>query len=287
MIIDARTLAENERIPCDVCIVGTGPAAIALAGELAGTTLRVVLLESGGAEKLSGDTAESVAASSRIGNSKVKIARQMGGAANSWHVRTARTDRGIRLLPLAAADLDEKPWLPGSGWPLSHGELVGYCIRAQPSFGLPPLGYSVEDWEEPWARQLPLRSERVRTSIFQFGDARAFLNQGLDQLAASRNVAIHHHATVLELVTTEQAAHVTSVRVASRPGESFTVEAGCVVLAAGGLANAHLLLASDQVQPNGLGNAHDQVGRHLMDHPLLFGGDFVPSSSRLFGSMAL
>ena len=47
-------------------------------------------------------------------------------------------------------------------------------------------------------------------------------------------------------------------------------------LAGGGLANAQLLLASDHVQPNGLGNAHDQVGRHLMDHPLLFGGDFVP-----------
>ncbi len=164
---------------------------------------------------------------------------------------------------------------------------MGYCIRAQPSFGLPPLGYSVVDWEEPWARQLPLRSDRVRTSIFQFGDARAFLSQGLHHLGASRNIAIYHHATVLDLLTTDEAARVTSARVASRPGESFTVEAGCIVLAGGGLANAQLLLASDQVQPNGLGNAHDQVGRNLMDHPLLFGGDFIPSSSRLFGSMAL
>ncbi len=53
-IIGARTLADNEHIQCDVCIVGAGPAALALAGELAGTTLRVVLLESGGGEKLTG-----------------------------------------------------------------------------------------------------------------------------------------------------------------------------------------------------------------------------------------
>jgi choline dehydrogenase-like flavoprotein len=44
-----------------------------------------------------------------------------------------------------------------------------------------------------------------------------------------------------------------------------------VVVAAGAIESARLLLASgNEREPNGLGNAHDQVGRHLQGH--LYGG---------------
>ncbi|MBM6596354.1 GMC oxidoreductase [Microvirga pudoricolor] len=287
MMVDARELNDKTRIACDICIVGAGPAALALASELSGTNLRVVLLESGGPEKPAGETADAVSPPSRIGNSKVKIARQLGGSAHAWHIRTSRSRSGVRLLPLAAADLEARPWIPGSGWPLSHNDLMGYCIRAQLAFGLPPLGYSVQDWEEPWARQLPLSSHRVQTSIFQFGDAQAFLGEGLRRLSISDHTIIYHHVTALELLTSTDASHVTGVRAASSAGKSLTVEAGYVVLAGGGLSSAGLLLASDAVQSGGLGNRHDNVGRYLMDHPLLFGGDFIPSSRRLFAAMSL
>jgi choline dehydrogenase-like flavoprotein len=40
-----------------------------------------------------------------------------------------------------------------------------------------------------------------------------------------------------------------------------------VVLATGGIENARLLLASRRVEPNGVGNSNDLVGRYFMDHP--------------------
>jgi len=44
------------------------------------------------------------------------------------------------------------------------------------------------------------------------------------------------------------------------------VQARHFVLACGAIENARLLLASDDVEPNGIGNAHDQVGRFFMEH---------------------
>ena len=83
-------------------------------------------------------------------------------------------------------------------------------------------------------------------------------------------------ATV-ERVTTDADGRVTGVSVlvegAGRPTQ-HTPRAREVILAAGAIETARLLLASGTAaEPGGLGNRHDQVGRHLQGH----------SSSRLFG----
>ncbi len=48
MMLDGRGIAPDEVLTADICIVGAGPAGIAIALELSGTGLDVVLLESGG-----------------------------------------------------------------------------------------------------------------------------------------------------------------------------------------------------------------------------------------------
>jgi hypothetical protein len=50
MFIDARTLSQDTVLDSDICIIGGGAAGITLARELAGTSLEVCLLESGGLE---------------------------------------------------------------------------------------------------------------------------------------------------------------------------------------------------------------------------------------------
>ena len=49
-----------------------------------------------------------------------------------------------------------------------------------------------------------------------------------------------------------------------------------LVLCAGGIENARMLLLSDRLTPGGLGNGHGQVGRFLMDHPRCAVGEFDP-----------
>ena len=54
------------------------------------------------------------------------------------------------------------------------------------------------------------------------------------------------------------------------------------VLAAGGVENARLLLASRATYPAGLGNGHDLVGRFFMEHVVVNAGTIVPRSPDLF-----
>src|SRR3990172_5547467 len=57
MVLSARQFPRGKILTCDVCIVGTGAAGIALAHELRNTNVEVLLLESGGI-KFEADTQE-------------------------------------------------------------------------------------------------------------------------------------------------------------------------------------------------------------------------------------
>jgi choline dehydrogenase-like flavoprotein len=69
--------------------------------------------------------------------------------------------------------------------------------------------------------------------------------------------------------TDGQVESVNHVDIATLSGKRGRVRAKYFVLACGGVENARLLLLSNDVKPNGLGNDRDQVGRFYMDH--LFG----------------
>ena len=98
-------------------------------------------------------------------------------------------------------------------------------------------------------------------------------NTVLARAAATGNLSILL-ATRAERISTDAAGRVTGVDLVADHGVSRrrrTVMATDVVVAAGAVESARLLLASrSDREPNGLGNAHDQVGRHLQGH--LYGG---------------
>jgi hypothetical protein len=56
-----------------------------------------------------------------------------------------------------------------------------------------------------------------------------------------------------------------SVRLVSAIGDIVKVSSNEAL--GGGIENPRLLLCSDDVKPNGLGNDHDLVGRFFMEHP--------------------
>src|SRR5664279_5645325 len=116
MFLDARSLPAGEKLEADICIVGAGPAGIALAKALSGAECRIVLAESGGFEFCPATQAlndgESIGLSYRINESRQ---RYFGGAGNTW---------AGNCQPLDPSNFKARGWLPHSGWPFARSALA-------------------------------------------------------------------------------------------------------------------------------------------------------------------
>lgn len=268
MIIDARTVLENEIIETDICIVGAGPAGITLAHEFIGQPFRVCLLESGGLEL--DEQTQSLSQGENIGFPYPPLEttrfRCFGG--------TLGRDAWCRQLD--DIDFEIRDWLPYSGWPFDKSHLDPFYKRAQSIFQLRPLQYDVEVLETTNSPYLPRIGDSVITKIIQISPIR-FGEVYRDEIKRSDNVCAHIYANVVDIETTHAARTVTRLHIACLQGNKFWVSARLFILAVGGIENARLLLLSNKIQSAGLGNQNDLVGRFFMEHPHLESGVLIPS----------
>lgn len=253
----------------DVCIVGSGPAGVAVASELSGNGLRIVLLESGGhvrqafADAL--DQVESVGWP-RVEDQWLVRNRIVGGASHTW---------SGRCVPFDTIDYETRPWVPDSGWPITADEILPYLNRAAPYLGISHgSGYNDEGFWQIVQRRRPLPmfdESRLRSYYWAFSrdpdNPREHMRLGnhLPRWVGD-DVTLVTNATVCQIGTNEDATLVQAVEVAAPDGTRFQLGARFLVLCTGGIETPRLLLCSNTTLPAGLGNARDQIGRYLMDH---------------------
>ena len=271
-------------VECDLCIIGSGPAGSTIARELSSTRMRVTMLESGGfvrnPETDVLNEVENVGSPRHLDQWIVRN-RIVGGSSHTWGGRCAAFD---------AIDFEERPWVPESGWPFGIQELAPYLDRTAPYLGL-AVGCGFSD-ERFWtiAGRAPPRSrpdpEALLPFFWQFSrddqPSYAFEYMRFGRSLAAQlgsNVTLVTGATVLRINPVQSGRVVRSVEYAAADGRRRLLSASTVVLCAGGIENARILLLSDTVTPNGLGNDHDLVGRYLMDHPRGAVGSFKGEGS--------
>lgn len=260
MIVDYMGAAHPQDVETDLCVIGAGAAGIAIAHSFIGTSVRVCLLESGGAS--TEQRSQALYEGSSLGDvpfdPSTSRMRVFGGSCNLW---------GGGCIPLSRHDMDTRDWVPHSGWPISYAELEPYYTRARAYCRLDPLELDNGSFAAPTLHPpLHFDDEKLVNQIFAhspilFGEAYR------DELEQAPNVTVMLHANLLELVASPDGAHVREARIGSLAGRRGTVRARHYVLACGGIENARLLLLSDSVMGQGLGNQHDVVGRYFMDHP--------------------
>lgn len=281
MIHDADTVDSGTTIDADLCVIGGGPAGLAIATHFVNTNKKVILLESGALPPSSSLTAlfhhvsshvwgaQSLTSGDNIGDPYylLRLARMrcLGGTSR------ALARHGLRARPLDEIDFEAREGIDHSGWPIGRDHLDVFYRKAQSFAGLGPYHYNGDYWEDQSTPQLTLSHDHAHTSILQYGP-RDFVEPHIDSIRAAKNVRIFTHANATHLSKDASNGRIRSLEVVTLKGTKLTVRAGAYVLAAGGIDNARILLYSNRISPSPINSQPDLVGRFFMEHPHLIGG---------------
>jgi choline dehydrogenase-like flavoprotein len=285
---DLSSLGADAALDTDLVIIGGGPAGLTIAREFFGTSTRVLILESGRLEEnprfANLNTVESIgepkdeaqvrkriafhgAQSSSWSNESQRFGvrcRVLGGSSHAWAGKSAAFDD---------VDFAVRDWVPYSGWPFGLETLSPYLDRAAEVLNLGPNCYDDGLWEligiTPPRPQLD--PSLLKSFFWQFAQSRIdkldLMRLGPEFLTSDApNVTVLLNATVTRIDTNAVGSAFEKLEVSTIDGVRSLVRARTAVLAASGIENPRLLLVSNSIHPNGLGNQHDIVGRFLMDH---------------------
>lgn len=270
MLIDLRQLAGDESFEADVCVAGAGAAGLTMARELAAAGHSVIVVESGGlvaeppTQALYSGTEAGTLLGPKTGYLGSSRLRYFGGTTGHWNGWCR---------PLDADDFTSRPWVADVPWPISREELTPYYDRASPILQISPF-----DYEQATAGVEPKifdEDDAFETNFFHLSPPTRFGEFYRQELDESDRVKVILYANLRRIEMSDDARRVQGFEVVRLDGQAFPVHARQFVLAAGGIENARLLMANRDVQPEGLGNDFDQVGRYFMDHPFLRVGYMV------------
>jgi len=259
MFIDVRTLDNNSTIESDICIMGAGPAGITLARSLESTGKKICILESGGLkfEQATQDLNQGKSLGLlHFGYLWASRARLFGGSTNFW---------GGFCAPLKDYDFEKRDWVPYSGWPITKESLDSYYTEAQKILQLGPYDYDVKSWLKN-DRKMDFPGNKILPDMWQ----RSSVNFGKTykkDMEKSKNIHVYFHTNVTKIHTNNSAKHITHLDIKTLEGKTHTAKAKTFIMACGGIENTRILLLSNDVAKNGLGNENDLVGRFFMDHP--------------------
>jgi choline dehydrogenase-like flavoprotein len=259
LIEDFNGFSDGASLTADICIIGAGAAGIAIAREFIATRHKILLLEAGGYNPESGT--QKLYESEVVGLPHTGVhdgrARIFGGTTTLWGGQALRFDD---------FDMRERSWVPYSGWPIARASLEPYYERAErvmqigpripyqqlcASFGVEPPAFD---------------SDQLYTECSRWSPKPNFGTAYRSQLKEAPNITVLLHANVTTIVTNPAASAVESVEFQTLAGKKGTAQARFFVVCCGGIETARLLLASNRVEPGGVGNRNDLVGRFFQEH---------------------
>ena len=256
--IDAR-----GRAPAGSPIAGWGAPAQAGARRLLALGRSVVLLESGGFDHdaASADLNRGDIVGQPYHPLEHSRLRFFGGTTAIWGGRCAEYD---------AIDFERRDWVPDSGWPFGPDEIRSYLADARELLGVD--GVDAGRLPRPALMQR-LSSEELAIRWWSFDPRfdRFTIDQAAD-LDQDPRYTLLVSATLREIMLTGDKGSVDRLDVRTPSGRAIDVRARHYILAAGGIENPRILLASNSQVAHGIGNHYDQVGRYFMEHPHARGG---------------
>jgi choline dehydrogenase-like flavoprotein len=283
-----------------VVVIGTGPAGATAALFLSRAGLEPLVLEAGSGKAALGLTARIKGVT--IAKWKPRLEQRSdlvasgdpaavlfealapGGLSNHWACAVPRFSRDD-FADAARAGEEYR-------WPLGYDELEPWYARVEPLLRIAgeersvanlPAGLvsSARSLDDDWqaVRHAALRRGRdvlampyaygADTTVTRSGTAFNAYARLVAPIEAAGGLEVRYDAPALKLEWSRAQRRVTAVICGSPGGGETRIPCRAVVLAAGAVSSAQILLESQSAElPDGVGNEHGLVGRYLHDHPL-------------------
>jgi choline dehydrogenase-like flavoprotein len=239
----------------DLCVIGSGPAGLALARQFLRDDTRVLFVESGD-EEPEGDAQtlnRGLVSGRPYGALEVGRARGFGGSSWIWTGQ---------CLPLGPEAFVERPWMPHTRWPMEWEELSSYYDRATEFFGLEPHSWRQDMRSAFGIQALQLDPSLVGTRGPVLTDEMKLGPKYSAEFRRAPRLITLVNATVTALRLSPSGDAVWGAEIASLEGRRARILAKAFVLAAGAIENTRLLLLCP-----GLSDRLPALGRYFQDHP--------------------
>ncbi len=274
---DARQLADGEVLECDVCIVGAGPVGISITRQFVDSDLKVIHLESGGI--MLGDHADDLSEPASEGpygtTSFITNVRHYGGNSNAWNIIRNDGIMGVRFATFQDVDFETRPGIPDSGWPIKPADIAPYIKRAASLWELAPDGFKPgEEFTTDTVKKIQAKAT-LETSMFQFPDAALARIEFRKVIDAAPNIETLYHATATQIIPNAGDTGAEAVIIKPSAKKEAKIKAKAVIISASGMGSCQLLLSSPTKAGHEFGNQGGALGRYIIDHPLVSGGDII------------
>ncbi len=269
-LADATALSPHHHF--ELCVIGSGAAAQAVATRASCGGLTTVVLEAGSSDRSRQLQHELGPAIPLVGTHAPDPSSQtsvrLGGSLDLPAILldpTAEAGRGIRLTKPGPQDLDDRPEFGLPRWPVNRFDLEAALDQAAASFGL-----TADDLSTDLAckSDLPLsgfwcvdRTSVAFPDLSRFGKALVLVN------APVRQLEIDAQGIIL------------CALVQRSDGSCLRVRADRFVVAAGVYESTRILQASDWAHAPAAANSSGLLGKGLMDHPQLVLGSVKPRNA--------
>jgi choline dehydrogenase-like flavoprotein len=262
VFLDAKDLVDVEHSSADVVIIGSGPAGIVVALEMARSGSQVLVIESG-LDSFS-DRIQKLADAAQYDHDlhapmEIAMRRQVGGTSTIW---------GGRCVPYDPIDFDARPFMENTDWPITYEDLLPYYGRACAWMS---VGRPVFDTSQAIQLARPIVPGFVdgdvrNTTLERWSLPINFGRAYREELADAKNIRIVTGLTCTEIVCAPGESSVDHLECRTLDGAATQIRGRRYVLAAGGLEGTRLLLASTGPNGTALGNHSDHLGRWYMSH---------------------
>ncbi len=272
--------AEDPPPTSDICVVGAGPAGLALASVLDQHGVDAIVLDAGGDQSASDPGADRDPDAMPYPDVATTRRRGYGGTAALWGTDGDGWTKGAAMFrPLESHDFTQRAWIPHSGWPIQMDDLEPYYRQASRLAQLGTDVFDLDHWDPDNFKRLPIDDTGFQTKVFHLSHRDVYINDLVNRAKTSQTVRLIGHAPVTKLIPNRDGTAIVAARTATANGAIVDVRANQFVLATGGIENTRLMLELDDAT-SGAGSDAGRwpaLGKTFMERPHGIVGIILPT----------